>query len=153
MATFPRFNWYTFAPPCRYTFIPPLTRIPQTKNDDPLTVALMAQAIEILQRRRRGTNSEWVLPSERSKSGHVADPKRAWKRVMDGAEINGLRIHDIRRTLGSYQAITGASLPIIGKSLGHKSQQATAIYARLNLDPVRQSLERATQAMMAAGKI
>lgn len=72
---------------------------------------------------------------------------------MDGAEINGLRIHDIRRTLGSYQAITGASLPIIGKSLGHKSQQATAIYARLNLDPVRQSLERATQAMMAAGKI
>ena len=41
---------------------------------------------------------------------------------------------------------------MIGKSLGHKSQQATQIYARLNLDPVRESVERATQAMMAAGK-
>lgn len=34
-----------------------------------------------------------------------------------------IHIHDIRRTFGSYQAITGASLQIIGKSLGHKSPQ------------------------------
>ncbi|MCA3269505.1 MAG: recombinase XerD, partial [Thalassospira sp.] len=63
-----------------------------------------------------------------------------------------LRIHDLRRSLGSWQASTGASGYIIGKSLGHKSQQATQIYARLNLDPVRESVERATQAMMTAGK-
>ena len=58
-----------------------------------------------------------------------------------------LHIHDIRRTFGSYQAITGASLQIIGKSLGHKSPQSTQIYARLNLDPVRASIEKATQVM------
>ncbi|MEO5377912.1 MAG: hypothetical protein H7832_09060 [Magnetococcus sp. DMHC-6] len=52
------------------------------------------------------------------------------------------------RTMGSWQAITGASLPIIGKSLGHHSQQATAIYARLDLDPVRAAMEKATEAMM-----
>lgn len=128
-------------------------RIPETKNGEPVTVPLMTEAIAILQRRRLATNSEWIFPSEGSKSGHLADPKRAWHRVMQRAGIADLRIHDIRRTLGSYQAITGASLPIIGKSLGHKSQQATAIYARLNLDPVRQSVERATLAMMTAGKI
>lgn len=61
-----------------------------------------------------------------------------------------LRLHDIRRTLGSYQAITGASLPIIGKTLGHKSQQSTQIYARLNLDPVRDSLEKAVSAIFSA---
>lgn len=38
---------------------------------------------------------------------------------------------------------------VIGKSLGHKTQQATAIYARLNLDPVRESVNRATEAMFA----
>lgn len=54
-----------------------------------------------------------------------------------------LRIHDIRRTIGSYQAITGASLQIIGKSLGHKSSQSTQVYARLDLDPVKASLEKA----------
>jgi hypothetical protein len=41
-------------------------------------------------------------------------------------------------------------MAIIGKSLNHKSQQATAIYARLDLDPVRQSVNTATAAMMEA---
>ena len=62
-----------------------------------------------------------------------------------------LRIHDVRRTLGSYQAITGASLQIIGKSLGHKSPQSTEIYARLHLDPVRASIELASKTMFEIG--
>ncbi len=65
--------------------------------------------------------------------------------------VADLHIHDLRRSLGSWQAITGASLPIIGKSLGHKSPDATMIYARLSLDPVRQSVNTATAAMMEAG--
>jgi len=59
-----------------------------------------------------------------------------------------IRIHDIRRTFGSYQAISGASLQIIGKSLGHKSQQSTQIYSRLHNDPVRASIDTATEAML-----
>ena len=31
----------------------------------------------------------------------------------------------------------------------HKTQHATAIYARLNMDPVRESVNRATDAMFA----
>lgn len=58
-----------------------------------------------------------------------------------------IRLHDIRRTFGSYQAIMGSSLLIIGKSLGHKSPVSTQVYARLNLDPVRHSIEKATNAM------
>lgn len=68
-------------------------------------------------------------------------------------DMTDLRIHDLRRTLGSWQAKTGASMAIIGKSLNHKSHQATAIYARLDLDPVRQSVETATQAMLEAGGV
>lgn len=60
-----------------------------------------------------------------------------------------IRIHDIRRTFGSYQAIAGASLQIIGKSLGHKSQQSTQVYARLHNDPIRASIDTATAAMLA----
>ena len=52
-------------------------------------------------------------------------------RILKEAGIENLRIHDLRRTLGSYQAATGANGYIIGKSLGHRSQQSTAIYARL----------------------
>jgi hypothetical protein len=53
--------------------------------------------------------------------------------------------------LGSWQAATGASLPIIGRTLAHKNVSTTAIYARLNLDPVRDSMQRAASAMFAAG--
>ncbi|MEP7169625.1 MAG: tyrosine-type recombinase/integrase, partial [Bacteroidota bacterium] len=68
------------------------------------------------------------------------------KKALNIAELSD---HDLRRTFGSYQAITGASLHVIGKSLGHKSSQATQIYARLNIDPIRASVEKATEAMFS----
>jgi integrase len=78
-----------------------------------------------------------------------AEAKRA-KIDTSNARMVDLRIHDLRRTLGSWQARTGASLSIIGKSLNHKSVQTTAIYSRLDIDPVRESVERATSAILVA---
>lgn len=124
--------------------------IPRTKNDEPVTIPLVEKAIDILTARKIKVESEWVFPSETSKTGHFAEPKRAWKRILNRASIENLRIHDIRRTMGSYQAITGASLAIIGKSLGHKSPRSTAIYARLNNDPVRAAMEKATAEMLSS---
>jgi site-specific recombinase XerD len=61
--------------------------------------------------------------------------------------LMGIRLHDVRRTLGSYQAINGSSLQVIGQSLGHKSLQSTQVYSRLTIEPIRESVERATHAM------
>ena len=69
------------------------------------------------------------------------------------AALKDLRIHDLRRTFGSWQAATGASLVVIGASLGHKDVSTTQIYARLSVDPVRQAVEKATSAMLVAGGI
>ena len=66
--------------------------------------------------------------------------------------IDDLRIHDLRRTFGSWLGMSGSSLPIIGKSLGHKSVAATKIYTRLELDPLRKSVDTGTSAMLVAGK-
>jgi hypothetical protein len=41
---------------------------------------------------------------------------------------------------------------MIGKTLGHRSQTATAIYAHLNIDPIRQAMATATSALLEAGK-
>ena len=71
------------------------------------------------------------------------------KKIELPPSLMDVRMHDIRRTFGSYQAISGSSLQVIGKSLGHKSTQATQIYARLNLDAVRSSVEKATEAMFS----
>ncbi len=80
----------------------------------------------------------------------MTEPKNGWKHILEQAGLDDLCIHDLRRTLGSWQAKTGASLAIIGKSLNHKSTQTTAIHARLDLDPVRQSVNTATSAMLKA---
>ena len=69
---------------------------------------------------------------------------------VEGSRLDAARIHDLRRTLGSWQAKENTSLAIIGKSLNHKSHQSTLIYARLDLDPVRQSVNSATSAMLEA---
>ena len=123
-------------------------RIPITKNGDSQTVTLTPEVVEIL-RAKQGGSSAWVFPGT-GVTGHLVEPKAAWKRVLKRAGIANLRIHDLRRTLGSWQAKTGASLVIVGKSLNHKSPSTTAIYARLDLDPVRESVDRATGAMLVA---
>ncbi|MCT4552570.1 MAG: site-specific integrase [Alphaproteobacteria bacterium] len=124
-------------------------RIPETKNGDFQDVSLITYAVEILKDRFRKRESEWVFPSKSSKEGYFKDPKKAWSRILKRAGIENLRIHDLRRTLGSYQAITGASLSIIGKSLGHKSMDSTQIYARLYDDPIRDSMENAISKMLS----
>lgn len=131
-------------------------RIPRTKNNEPQNVTLSPEAVTVLEARKSATAEGFVFPGD-SASGHLVEPKKGVMRVMERAGIpygrdveNGVTLHDLRRTLGSWQARTGASLAIIGKSLNHKSQQATAIYARLDLDPVRAAVNTATSAMLEA---
>lgn len=81
-------------------------------KSDPVTLPLIKKAVEILENRKQTAESELVFPSASSQSGHFTDPKKTWKRILKRANIEDLRIHDIRRTMGSYQAITGASLAI-----------------------------------------
>jgi integrase len=125
--------------------------IPDTKNDEAQLVALMPEAVEAL-RERGPKKSGFVFPAL-SKTGHITPPKKRWADLIKRAGVKNLHIHDLRRSLGSWQAISGASLAIIGKSLGHKSADATMIYARLNLDPVRNSLNAATSAMLTAAGV
>lgn len=131
-----------------------LWRIEETKNGTPQNIPLVDEVVDLLKIRKknRDSNAEFVFPGK-GRTGHLVEPKTGWKRILKRADIGNLRIHDLRRTLGSWQAKTGASLAIIGKSLNHKTPQATLIYARLDIDPVREALDKATSAMLKAGKI
>ena len=121
------------------------------KNGQAFKCVLSKPALEILMRRKLEATAKarYVFPAH-SKSGHVEEPKKAWKDILKRAKLEDVRLHDLRRTLGSWQAATGASLQVIGKTLGHRNQATTAIYSRLNLDPVKSALDTATAAMMQA---
>ena len=117
-----------------------------SKNGDPMQIPLGPDVLDILRRRRAETSSVFVLPGPGAK-GHYMEPKRAWETLLKRAKLEDLRIHDLRRSMGSWMTIQGTSLPIVGKALGHKTSQATSIYARLTLDPVRAAMEQAVEAM------
>lgn len=137
----------------------------ESKNKEPMKIVLVEPVISILNRRYEGRaktdrtdktpcRSDYVFPAKRGGSGtpHLVEPKKAWATIRKQAGLEGVRIHDLRRTLGSWQAKMGSSLQIIGRSLGHKSLQSTEVYARMDLDPVRASVNGAAAAMLAAGK-
>ncbi len=110
----------------------------------------MGMVLAVLQTRREAANgSPWVFPSHGA-TGHLVEPKKAWRRVIDRAGLVDVRPHDLRRSLGSWMAMTGAGLPMVGKMLGHTQPVTTAIYARLAVDPVREAAEKAVGAMQRA---
>jgi integrase len=124
----------------------------KTKNGLPVAIVLPPQAVAILRTRRAGQPKAevWVFPAD-TDTGHIVDPRKSWARILKTSGIENLRPHDLRRSLGSWQTIAGASLQIVGASLGHRDPKATAVYARLQLDPVRTSVNSAVDSMVKAG--
>ena len=53
------------------------------------------------------------------------------------ARLRDVRIHDLRHSFASVGVNGGASLPIIGKLLGHAKSSTTEKYSHLAADPVR----------------
>lgn len=68
-------------------------------------------------------------------------------------ERRGLHPRDLRRTLGSWLARSGTNLPIIDRVLNHKVTEATKVYARWVVAPVRNAMEAATAAMRKTGEL
>ncbi|GHU00953.1 hypothetical protein FACS1894186_2730 [Alphaproteobacteria bacterium] len=122
--------------------------IAETKNGEPQNVPLPPPALALLQDMRRQRGGAWVFPSRVLKNDHLKEPRKPWVALLQRAGIDNLRIHDLRRTLASYQVMTGATLPVIGKTLGQKTPAATSIYARLTLDPVLDSMTTAIDKML-----
>lgn len=132
-------------------------RIPEThtKNKEVNIVPLSETALTVLRRRhKRNLKSKpptlFVFPGT-GPDGYLKDPKKAFNRIRKRMNVYDIRMHDLRRTLGSYMAISGASLPMIGKALNHKSQISTAIYARLSNDLVANAVNIASK-LMVQGK-
>ena len=120
-----------------------------SKNKSPVHVPLVPEAIEVIRARLAAAGDrEFVFPGRYGK-GPLVEIRKPIVAVFKAAgfKAKDIRLHDLRRTFGSWQAIGGSSELLIGKSLGHRNTRSTAVYARLTLDPVRKSVERATNAM------
>lgn len=128
-----------------------LWRIPDTKAGRPHTLPLPGPVIEELAKLPRLEGNPYVFCGRWGRA-HLVNVSKPWVRIRKEAGINDVRIHDLRRTLGSWLVAAGASLPLIGKALNHSQPATTAIYARLELDPVRAALEANALRMLSYTK-
>ncbi|MBI1821138.1 MAG: tyrosine-type recombinase/integrase [Nitrospirae bacterium] len=125
----------------------PQWRIPETKAGRSHFIPLPTPVVRILEDLKRKSTSPFVFPGN-GKSGHLNDPRKAWLRICEVAKIKKARIHDLRRTLGTWLANNGASLLLIGKALNHSTPTSTMIYARMTQDPLRIALEENAERML-----
>lgn len=110
------------------------------KNKTATPLPLTEPAIALLQRRmKRRAGEAWVFPSPIG-DGHLVGLPKAWARILKRAKITGLRIHDLRRSVGTALARTGASPHIIATGLGHRSIASAKAYVRLAGEDARRAL-------------
>jgi integrase len=121
------------------------------KNKTATPLPLTEPAIALLQKRmKRRAGEPWVFPSAVG-DGHLVGLPKAWARILKRAEITGLRIHDVRRSVGTALARTGASPHIIATGLGHRSIASAKAYVRLAGEDARRALGDAVAALTSQG--
>jgi integrase len=87
-------------------------------------------------RRKKGVVSTGKQPGRPR-----ADLKKPWAALTKAANLNGVRIHDLRHSFASVGVGASLGLPIIGKLLGHSQPATTHRYSHLDADPLRRAVE------------
>lgn len=100
------------------------------------TIFLNEAAKAILAKLPRIAKNPHVIVGNKVGS-HLVNLQKPWRRIRQLADIEDVRLHDLRHTFASLAASSGASLPLIGRLLGHSQPQTTARYAHLAHDPLK----------------
>ncbi|MFK8253126.1 tyrosine-type recombinase/integrase [Ancylobacter terrae] len=79
-----------------------------------------------------------------------SDLKRPWELVTRAAELEGVRLHDLRHTYASHGAAVGMGLTIVGRLLGHADVKTTNRYSHFDADPLRRAANAVGSALSAA---
>jgi len=75
-------------------------KLPETKAGQVHYVPLSAAALAIIQELPKQEGNPYILPGEKP-GHHLVNIEKIWQRVRKKANVEDVRIHDLRRTLGS----------------------------------------------------
>jgi Phage integrase family len=121
--------------------------IGETKNGDPVLTPLSRAAIARLNMIPRSDDNPYIIcgdiPGE-----PLVYLDAMWRRIRKRTGFHDLRIHDLRRTVGSWLVRDGASLHLVGAVLNHKDQKTTAGYAYFQTEDRQRALDRHGQAVV-----
>lgn len=113
-------------------------------------IQLGKREMKIIDKYRNGRKSGYVFPHEHSLNTRL---RIAFNKVKEYAKINDLRIHDLRRTLGTWMLSSGAPIAVVSKKLGHSSIHTTEqVYAHITPDISVKATDDAIDAMFKTEK-
>lgn len=109
-------------------------------------IYLSSHAQEILRNLPRIEDNPYIIVG-RDKGKPLNSERKQWLRICEQAELQNLRIHDLRHSFASLAVLGGVPLYHVGKALGHKQASTTERYAHLADDPVRAVAEMIGEAI------
>ncbi len=109
--------------------------LPETKTGA-RPVYLSAPALSVLAGLPKVSKNPFVIVGDKE-GQRLVNLRKPWLRICKVARLRDVRIHDLRHSFASVGVNGGASLPIIGKLLGHAKSSTTEKYSHLAADPVR----------------
>ena len=115
-------------------------RLPETKSGDEQFATLSGPAMAILQGIPKFEDNPFILPGAR-KGKPLVNISKPWGRIREVAGLPDVRLHDLRRTVGSWLSQSGVDLNLIRDALRHASISTTLTYARLGEDAARDVME------------
>ncbi|MFH1738225.1 MAG: tyrosine-type recombinase/integrase [bacterium] len=126
-----------------------ILRLPQTKSGKTQFLPLSEAAIQIIQDLPRQKGNEFVLCGHRH-GQHLTNISKPWKRITERAGLKDLRVHDLRRSLGSTMASDGVPMQVIQKVLRHANITTTQrVYGHLSDDPIRAAMDEHSEKVIA----
>ncbi len=96
----------------------------------PRMVPLTAPVLRLLDGVPRQQDNPWVIAGQRPGKS-LTGLQYYWEPIRERAELEGVRIHDLRHSYASRALALGESFSAIGKLLGHTMVSTTARYAHL----------------------
>lgn len=101
-----------------------------TKTSDTRHIPMNKEAFGVLEdwKKQVGT-SRYVFPNQAG--GRLEDVKSAWLNLLERAEIEGFRWHDMRHDFASRLVMAGVPLNTVRDLLGHADIKMTLRYAHL----------------------
>jgi hypothetical protein len=110
-----------------------------TKNGEPLLAPLSDPALARLKAIPRVADNPYIICGQTR--GHpLTGLRRPLERIVQRAGLPSIRVHDIRRTVGSWLAQAGVSLHLIGDVLNHRDLKTTLGYAYFQTQQRRDAL-------------
>ena len=117
--------------------------IARTKNGTSLRVPLVEQlTIKLKELKLQSGGNPWVFPRPFNPNEHLTEPREVWDRIKKRAQLSNLRMHDLRRTVASYECMNGENLSVVSRTLNHKTLAATQVYARVDTSAVSRALQK-----------